>query len=646
MRPSRSAAELLVGSASAGSLLGRPTSTGRPPSAGSGRGVDARRPYRSKTAFQLKGLTKHEFGHALGDIGLRWEDTIVTSVDGQAKLKGIRPGWKIYMVDGQAVNSSEDIWGAFQEAKWQWRNIVVWFVTDMMAIRAEAARARAAKIQAETERLARLPFEGPQDTRHLEQLKEEFKFQGWVEKPEHRAINVAQLRQVLGWSSQHCHRWRDPRTRVRLSLDIMNMYQLNYWVTKPATQEKQCALFEMVAKEKQTPSWYVVQWWGEKVANLLTTLEAHLSLHSAAEHSGFWIGAFANRQHTLQSNLAEGYRGTSYWRAMAAARFHILLYLDPKTDHGGPATSTSRLWCNFELSMCLDEPSATIDLATVQSGKAVVVTRGLTQDEQDSEKRSPGAGYKAKEQRERAFSIEIVEKILAVTIQKAEVTETSDYGRILCSIAGRDPSLPAPEDCEQYTKVNKRLRAMFALTCWRRVMAISGDDNIKDLQLKMTDVVRNDVWREAIDLSVAFMAAGAEKLLLLLRTLPPNLKDCVLDLCGLNIGDDQLLTLANTLPTSLEDFQLNLQGNADISNVGIANFVSQVPPKVRRQGLDLKNTGVSKEFQDKADTLDGIKSAIYEESQRGNMCTTVSLVPLRDAPRGRMAFATEKSKCY
>lgn len=298
--------------------------------------------------------------------------------------------------------------------------------------------------------------------------------------------------------------------------------------------------------------------------------------------------------------------------------------------------------------MCVDEPKIELDIASVQGSKAVLLTRGLTGDEKDMERTTPGTGYKQKEFRERTFSLETIEKALTVMIQRAETTLPEDREAILNMIAGKDPSQPAPEDCEQYLKANKRLRALFALTCWRRIISPSGDavdDTLKDLQNKVTDSIQKDVWRERLVLDVAFMNGATEKMNLVMRSLPPTIKDLHLELASLNIVDEHLVALASSLPVGLEALEVGSVGNTDISNVGVANFMGNVPPKLMKQSLSLKDTGVSKEFQDKADTLDGIKSAIYEESQKGNLCTTVNLLPNKEA-RGRMTYQLERSKCY
>mmetsp|Transcript_49928 Transcript_49928/g.107446 ORF Transcript_49928/g.107446 Transcript_49928/m.107446 type:complete len:670 (-) Transcript_49928:143-2152(-) len=668
MRPTKSAAQLLMGSSSAPNLHGGNNNTqiskGRPGSgySGFGRGIPGTSGFRSAsgsgtqyeitrnskshTAFTLQGLVKHEFGHALGEHGLVWEDTIVMEVKGQALRKGVKPGWKIYMIDNQIMKSSEDIWERFQEAKWQWRSCTVFFVTDKLAIRAEAARAGAAKIQAETERLARLPFDGCNDERHLEQVHEAFRFQGYIDGAEHRAISLSQLQRLMDWSRDHCHRWRDPLTRLKVTIDSMTTYQVNHWVLKPATKKKDCSFTELLTSQKQTPTWFVIQWWGEKLMELLTCIKAHTRLRGLPETTNFWMGAFANRQHSWEEEVEGGFKNSTMYKAMEMAQFRLFMTLDDKTDFKPAATPLSRLWCNYEALMALDEPNCELDIASLYNGRPVILTRGLTASEQDSEVANPGTGYKQKESRERAFSLDIIERALKTVIQHAETTVPEHRDLLLNSLVGKGFDKPPPDDCEQYTKANKRLRALFALTFWRRVVHVSGDDSIKDLQLALTDAIRNDVWREVLNIDLSFMNGAAnEKMTLLTRTLPPNLKELTLSLGSMSLADEHIVALGAALPTGVEELDIKLDNNVDISNVGIANFMTNALPRLRRQSLSLATTGVSKEFSDRSGTLDGIRLAIYEEAQRGNLCTTVNLLPNKEV-RGRMTYHIERSKCY
>lgn len=650
MRATRSAAELLVGSNSSGNLQ-------RPPSSGSGGGrpgsgfekfrggANLRHVSRTRSAFDHHGLCKHEFGHALGDHGLTWTDTIVTNVQGQAFKKGIKPGWKIYQIDGQTVHSSEDIWMKFQDAKWQWRSAHVTFVTDMGAIRGDASKQRAAKLQAEAERLARLPFDGAHDTRHLEQVWSEYKFQGLTEQPEARSISAQQIAKIMEWTSEKCHRWRDPTTRQKLNIDMMTLNQLNHWLIKPATKEKDCSFVEMLMPPgevlKRPPNWYVISWWGERLSNLLKCLETHNQIRgNTPVKSSFWIAAMANRQHSIPEAYDE--RRAIYTKALEQTRYRTLLVLDGVEDKTGPATAFTRSWCNYEMLLTLDMPMAQLDVAAVQNGKTMIMTQSLTEEEEDMEKVAAGSGVKQKEQREKAFSIDIIKAGLTVKIENAQATNPADGDRILNGIAGRELDSEPPEKCDEYVKANKQLRALFAITCWQRVISPPGEDQMKDLQSLLSECLRGDIWRDSLTLSLSNINNGAEKLALLERCLPPNLKKLSVNFSGMNLSDEQVVGFAQSLPSFCEELNLNLIGNVDVSNIGIANFMNNIPPKLRDQNLKLGNTGVSKDFQDRSDSLDGIKQVIYEEAQRGSLCVSTMLVP--SGTRGRMLFSVERQK--
>jgi len=180
-----------------------------------------------------------EFRNAGGNYGLTYDGQIVTSVQEQARRLGVKPGWKIEMVDDKVVKSSDEIWARLQEAKWQWRSCYVWFLTDVTQIKAEQAAKRVAEVKAEAERLAKLPFADSQDATHLEQIREFIPFQGYIDHREDRAITMSQLKMVMNWTKDHCHRWRDAdppelsrTSRKHLNMSFMNTYHLNHWLIK------------------------------------------------------------------------------------------------------------------------------------------------------------------------------------------------------------------------------------------------------------------------------------------------------------------------------------------------------------------------------------------------------------------------------
>mmetsp|Transcript_117849 Transcript_117849/g.334137 ORF Transcript_117849/g.334137 Transcript_117849/m.334137 type:complete len:645 (-) Transcript_117849:84-2018(-) len=643
MRASRSAGQLIVG----GTLTERPGSAGYNATSSLTRLEQAKSPYQ----LGLKSLRKFEFGHAApGGHGLSWEDTIVTSAQGQARKLGVIPGWKIHMVDGHQVGSSEDVWIRLQDAKWQWRSCTVWFVTDLKSIRAEQAQQRARRMVEDEQRLARLPFEGTQDLTHLQQVRGHFKFQGYIDRVEDRSIALDQLKQVVHWASLHCHRWRDKATRQKLHIDNICFHHINDWLIKPATKQKDSAFTEMLTAQKQPPAWFVIHWWGEKVVDFMNCLELHTATRQLPGTTAYWIGAFANRQHSFQDDLSEDLRKTAYFKAMQAAKFHAIMTLEPKVEQTkdgvvhvqGPASSFSRCWCNIEACMCCyDLPVGVdpiLDLAATHASKAVLITGGLTEKEEALERSDPGAGYRSKMEREKGFGVDVIRAGLSISIEGGQTTDPKDRTRILNAIAKRDPALPPIEDHELYLKVNRRLSALIAMTVWRRVMAGSSEYS---LQVMLADALKHDIWDDTLELSLAYCVGVTERMPFVMRSLHQHLLHLTLDFKGMGLDDGIMKDLAAGLPPDLEELHIDLSQNPEITNVGIANFEKNLPLKLKSVSVRLAGTGTAKEFQDKSDTLEGIRKAIFDEAQKGNLCTTVNLNP---SPNRRMAFQTERSK--
>lgn len=640
MRASRSAGALIVGA---------DLSSGRPASAGSASG--ARQSERASSQLDLHSLRKLEFGHtAPGGHGLTWEGTIVVKTAGQAQKLGVMPGWKIVMVDSHPTNTDEDIWMRLQEAKWQWRSTTVGFVTDFKKIRASQAKEKVRKINEEVDRLARLPFDGTEDVVHLEQVRAEFKFHGYIDKVEDRAINIRQLGRVLKWVEGHCHRWRDFQTRQRLMMSTMNMYYINDWLIKPATARKDCAFLELLTGQRQPPSWYVISWWGERVVDFMKGLELHMKTRELPENTGFWIGAYANRQHSMTDDILEDPCGTCYFRAMAAANFHALLTLEPRTEKVkdgvtqvmGPATAFSRIWCNMEAYLCCYDLPVGVDpcldiVATNVAGKTMCITSGLTDAEQNIETVSPGQGFKLKMEREKTFTLDLIEAGLSIQIQSAQSSSATSKNRILNCLAGRDLSLQPLEKHDDYDKANCRLSALIATTCWRRVMAGTSGYN---LQTKVSDALRGDVWDDTLELSMAFCMGVVERMPFVMRSLHQNLLFLTLDFKGMCLDDSVMKDLATSLPNGVEELHLDIAQNPEITNVGVANFIANIPSKMKALCLYVKGTGLTKEFQDVADSLEGIKQAIADEAARGSLCTTINLMP---SPNRRMTYSSKKS---
>mmetsp|Transcript_103846 Transcript_103846/g.206411 ORF Transcript_103846/g.206411 Transcript_103846/m.206411 type:complete len:641 (+) Transcript_103846:90-2012(+) len=623
MRPSHAAAELII-----------PGAGGRPFSGSAALAAPCRTPRRDSHK-------QVEFGHAAGDHGLHWEGTLVVGASGQAQKLGVKPGWKIHKIDGRAVYDGNDISMRLQEAMWQWRSSHVSFITDTSVVRAALKEARIAATKAEEERVAKLAFEGNTDHVHMTQVTEQFEFQGYIDRPEERAITLKQLHRVINFAKEKCHRWKDTATSeesrtagVRLNSEIMNMYHLHHWLIMPATIEKTCSFVELLTNQRQAADWCVSHWWGEPVIELVRCIECQANTRKLQASSAWWIAAFSIRQASAQDEVSDPSRHR-LMKAMSAAQFKMLLVLDGGRDENlGPAYALNRLWCCYELAMFLDQPKLCLDIAVYKLPKPFLITNGFTEIEEDMEMINNGAGYKAKLDREKEVSLELIERTLEIKIQSAQASVSTERNRILNYFAGQDLHLSPIEEHGPYEKLNKRLQGLFAALFWRRVVCSTAKDaNTHAAQQRITDVLRGDTWRKSLDLCLSYcvVTAPEEKLALLARSLPAaGIKGLRLDLKGLDLLDENLPALGGSLPPGLEELNLDLSFNAQISNFGITNFVNALPAKMRELTLGLSQTAVTPDFQDHRNCLEGLRQQIIHEAQKGSICNVVNLCPSPD----------------
>jgi len=601
------------------------------------------------TAKDSLSLAHVEFCNC-AEHGLQWDGTLVTRVSDEAQRLGVKPGWKIQSIDNQPVSNGNDVWMRMQEAKWQWRSCHVSFVTNTAVVRAERAAARTAAIQAEEERLAKLAFEGSHDKVHVSQFNEEFEFQGYIDRPEDRAITLEQLHRVMNWSKDKCHRWRDTASfhesntsGMRLNMDIMNMYHLHHWLVMPATEDKSCAFVELLTNQRQHTTWCVFHWWGELLVDLLHCIECQAATRALPKDAGWWLAAFAIRPHHPPDDILDPTKGRVN-RAIVASQHSVMLMLDSRTDEPGPTTAVGRLWCLYELAMLADTPNVNLDVAACFGPKAAFIMRGFNEEEEDKERDANGSGYKAKWDRERNFPLNIIEQTLEVRVQAGQASANADRGRLLNVFAGRDLHLQPVEENENYIRVNHQLRSLFAQTLWRRVMASTANDShTQRVQLRISEILRGDIWRTHLDISLAYCVPTApeEKLALMVKSFPPHLKELKLDLKGLDIMDDNMKELAAGLPRELDQLHVDLSFNAQITNFGVTMFVNALPAKLKNLVLGLRQTAVSRDFMDQRDNLEGLRERIIHEAQKGSMCIVTNICP---SPDRRVVSQTNRMK--
>jgi len=197
---------------------------------------------------------------------------------------------------------------------------------------------------------------------------------------------------------------------------------------------------------------------------------------------------------------------------------------------------------------------------------------------------------------------------------------------------------------EKYNKYNQRLRAMLALVFWRRVMTGAGEQSeTQALQQKLAMALKGDEWRKDLEISLAYMSGNDidDKIALTAKNLPAHLKNLNLDLKGTDVGNDVLASLGTSVPRGLETLTLDVSSNPSIDNFGIETMVTKLPPHLSKLRMDLTGCSTTKEVDEKRNSLDELRQHIIDESEKGNWCSYVNLVP---SATGRMVHSTLKFK--
>lgn len=296
---------------------------------------------------------------------------------------------------------------------------------------------------------------------------------------QNRAISLRQLRQVVAYIESHALEdgslpWTDryeesPTYNNRLHVDSINLYHVIDWVVKPITRNSSCSLVEMVAKSEQKPRWFISHAWAEPVKNFVAAVTQHAEVRGLSEDDYYWVCGYANNQHKIEDDIPDDPKKSSFYMAMQQSE-GVLLCLDKL------ATPFKRIWCCFEEAMIVEGETLLLDIATVVDKNAVVLTDGFVdKDTRDGEEYA----LENKRERESGFPLELLEKGYQIDIRNAESCHQADKRRILNTIAGNVPpselDVKEPDLTEEaFTRVNKKLRSIFAEAASRKVSVLEG----------------------------------------------------------------------------------------------------------------------------------------------------------------------------
>ncbi|CAJ1433621.1 unnamed protein product, partial [Effrenium voratum] len=491
----------------------------------------------------------------------------------------------------------------------------------------------------------------PTDAEHVHSLQVAFPFRGYIEETELRAISPEQLAVVLSFAQEHCRKWHDFNQRSKtcgkaLSLEMLNLYHLTAWVIIPATQERNCAMVELLSEKSQVPEWFVSHWWGEPIVAFHRCVELHRKIRDLPDTVGYWVCAYANRQHALKGEVTADPRETSFFRALQLSK-GVLLILDEATADSGPATPFTRIWCAFEEFVALRRGERRLlDIAADSSVKTQLLTEGVAPADEE-EARKCGAGYpaaKVRSDREKSFPLEVLKAGLTLQLERAQASEESDRWHILNCIAGRGLDLEPLASHPSYERVNRTLRAIFAVAGWRQAVELDIAE-----ALGLPEVLRADEEREQLVLDFtgsqgigdrhaaqlgAALAPGLRDLELscrwctevsheflvqlapslrtltsllrlklgfgfaakrvqpvgveaLANALPRSLKELFLDFNdGNSLGDESLQAIALRMPPELEILTLCMAGWVHLGDLGLVALARSLPSTLRRLTLD------------------------------------------------------------
>eukprot|EP00927_Polykrikos_kofoidii_P074238 TRINITY_DN70222_c0_g1_i1.p1 TRINITY_DN70222_c0_g1~~TRINITY_DN70222_c0_g1_i1.p1 ORF type:complete len:729 (+),score=95.77 TRINITY_DN70222_c0_g1_i1:85-2271(+) len=354
-----------------------------------------------------------------------------------------------------------------------------------------------------------------------------------------------------------------------------------------------CSFVDLKRDGPQKPIWFVSHWWGEPVLDFVTLIEEHARVRGLGENAPYWVCAYANDQHDLGTDVTTNPYDSSFYRAMMGNQCEgILLLLNAKTETSPSAVPFSRIWCAFELHMAVgSKGKLKLDVATTDKSRAIVITSGLTQDEERKEKVLPSGGYRAKVGREKQFPLAVLQEGLSVVLEKAQASLESDRRHILNTLAcSGDLEAEPPERHPCFDTANQSLRGLFALAAWPQAL---GSGMVESMHLP--EVLAADSVVEKVVFNLAGLPLDDVGIVPICRGLPLQLLSLSIDLTKTRIGDKALETLGESLQklSSLKDLDLRLNCTpvGDRGLTSLASAFVQMPTITAIQ-LQMRETHV------------------------------------------------------
>lgn len=553
------------------------------------RSVSSRRAMSKPKSSVSGSLLTIEFDP--GDHGLLMEGTRVVCARKPASTLGVGEGWFVTKVENEAVQTGAEVECLLQKVRRSFRKYTIEFQKPNVS--------------------GEYPLMYFNDMpKYIEALRQEFKFQASISGPENQATTISQLQRVVSFATTHCHTWCD-QSGANLSLKAITCQHLLDWVIKPSTKERNCSMVELLAAEAQPASWYVSHSWGERFSDLSRSIECHGNTRKVSRNCGYWLAAFALPQHSGDQDPVSDPTNSALWRAMRRTGYRMLLVTGEQLREAGAGSPFRRLWCIFEMSMCLGQATACLDVAASSEGVVHLLTMTRTEEEVKMDHETPASGSKRWFERCRNFPLVVIKDALALDVGEAQSSKQHDRRLLLNCFAGRDQEEDPPEKNDRYLEqLNVKLRAFLALAFWRRVnLPRSTDEDTQFWAMKemASKMLEKDTMRSRLSLSLAGcddQQEAAKALARLASSFPPMLRELHLDLAKTGATDSCMEGLIRQFPRHLDQISLNLTECPGITDRSMVMLWHRVPPNLKGLDLGLRGSGLSERTRHWCSTLE------------------------------------------
>jgi len=364
-----------------------------------------------------------------------------------------------------------------------------------------------------------------------------------ISKVEHRAMTLSELRAVRAIIVSKCvnEGWISSFDKRKLRPEDVNLYDLNETLILPLTKKRNCAFKELFSSGDSIPAVYVSHWWGESVLDFIRCCEYHAVRYGLSpDEASYWVCAYANRQHSLGTDLGADPAQSSFNKAMLLAN-GVLLVCDIDV------VASSRIWVDFELyrTVAMD---AGLDVIIHFNGSPHLIAANLLPNESPYQKNKREQHFPFEHLCKKLLECELHKGNSSVLIDKIRILNTMiehrplDSDDVLKRAEKQDFDDPKyQQDLKFYALSDNAIRAELAIKAISIALSTDGQDCKSFYGFDLLQLIEMDTTRKNILLN---------------------------DIVSLDsVTDDVLVTLTKLADRkSIERFEINVKGCRNLTN--------------------------------------------------------------------------------